>query len=67
MAVDGGRKIRAMLFGERFKAIVDAHHGTEELYDLQTDPDEQRNLAEEPYAREYFATLNAFFDALKPP
>jgi hypothetical protein len=67
MAVDGGRKIRAMLFGERFKAIVDAHHGTEELYDLQTDPDEKRNLAEEPYAREYFATLNAFFDALKPP
>lgn len=67
LAADGGRAIRAMLFEQRWKAIVDEKHGTEELYDLRQDPEEQRNLAEESYASGYFSTLRAFFSGLNPP
>jgi arylsulfatase A-like enzyme len=65
LAVDGGRAIRAMLFDGRWKAIVDVRRGTEELYDLATDPGERKNLAEQPEARAYFATLRAFFKTSK--
>jgi arylsulfatase A-like enzyme len=64
LAVDGGRNIRAMLFQNRWKAMVDMNHGTEELNDLKTDPGELKNLAERPEARAYFATLYAFFDRM---
>jgi arylsulfatase A-like enzyme len=66
LAVDGGRAIRAMLFDERFKAIVDFRQGTEELYDLQRDPNERRNLVEQPEAQVYIDTLKAFFGGLNP-
>jgi hypothetical protein len=65
LAVDGGRAIRAMLFEGRWKAIVNVRRGTEELYDLANDPKERKNLAEEPEARAYFATLRAFFKTAK--
>ena len=67
LAADGGRAIRAMLFEDRWKAIVDENLGTEELYDLREDPAEQRNLAEESYAGSYFCTLRAFFAGLNRP
>lgn len=66
LASDGGRAIRAMLFEDRWKAIVDENLGTEELYDLQKDPAERRNLAEETYATAYFSTLRSFFAGLNP-
>jgi hypothetical protein len=66
LAVDGGRAIRAMLFDGRWKAIVDVRRGTEELYDLKSDPSERTNLAERPEARTYFATLRAFFASAAP-
>jgi hypothetical protein len=65
LAVDGV-KIRALLIDERWKAIVDVPRRTEELYDLKSDPGEKQNLAEEPYAHAYFATLRAFFAQLEP-
>ena len=61
LAADSNRAIRAMLFEERWKAIVDLRRGTEELYDLQRDPGERINLAERPEARAYFSTLHSFF------
>jgi choline-sulfatase len=66
IAADGSRGIRAMLFEERYKAIVDDRRGTEELYDLREDPRERRNLAERPDAARHFATLRAFFGGLSP-
>jgi arylsulfatase A-like enzyme len=66
LVVDGGRAIRAMLFHERWKAIVDFRRGTEELYDLKTDPKERRNLADRPEARMYLDTLRAFFAGVNP-
>jgi arylsulfatase A-like enzyme len=67
LVVDTSRGIRAMLFEDRYKAIVDLRHGTEELYDLRKDPRERRNLAERADSREYFETLYAFFAGLNPP
>ena len=66
LAGDSGRAIRSMLFGERWKAIVDERHGTEEVYDLKEDPHERKNRADRQDARVYFATLRAFFAGLNP-
>jgi len=67
LATDGQNELRAMLFDERMKAIVDFKQGTEELYDLEEDPGEKDNLAERPDAAKYFATLRAFFENLDKP
>ena len=66
LAVDGGRAMRAMLFEQRWKAMVDEKRGTEEVYDLREDPEERRNLAEQPHAQQRIATLRAFFKGLNP-
>lgn len=66
LAVGGGRAIRAMLFDERWKAIVDARRGTEELYDLTLDPGERNNLAETPDAGRHISMVRAFFAGLNP-
>lgn len=67
IAIDSGRRQQAMLFDDGFKAIVDARYGTFELYDLQRDPDERRNLASDAElgarADIYRETLEAFFAA----
>jgi N-sulfoglucosamine sulfohydrolase len=49
----------------RAAAIVQRYHGrpAEELYDLATDPDEQRNLAAHPAHGSRLATLRADLDA----
>ncbi|MGE4606718.1 MAG: sulfatase [Myxococcota bacterium] len=39
------RLLRRAIVGKRFKLIVDDAIGTLELYDLESDPDEQRDLA----------------------
>jgi arylsulfatase A-like enzyme len=67
LATDGGRALRAMLFDERWKAIVDMRRGTEEVYDLQQDSGERLNLAERPEVRPYVDTVYAFFRSLNPP
>ena len=67
LAVDGARHICAMLFEDRWKAIIDFSHETEELYDLHRDPGEQLNLAESPKAKAYFSTMRAFFAGMNAP
>lgn len=67
LATDGQDKKQAMLFGDRMKAIIDHRNGTEELYDLQTDPRERKNLAQRADASQYFDTLRAFFESLEKP
>ena len=67
LATDGQNKMRAMLFDDRMKAIIDEKQGTEELYDLKKDPKEKRNLAERDDAQAYFATVREFFAKLDKP
>jgi hypothetical protein len=67
LATDGHDTKQAMLFNDRMKAIIDNNNGTEELYDLQTDPAETRNLAQRVDAAEYFDPLRAFFESLEKP
>lgn len=66
LAVDGDNDIQGILFEDRYKALIDLRQGTEELYDLQTDPAERKNLAERPDAARYFDQTRAFFQNLDP-
>lgn len=62
IVMDAGRRIQAMAFANGMKIIRDVPGQSVELYDLNTDPTEQRNLADE--ARDlnrYLGTMNAFF------
>ena len=58
-----GRLKRAMVFPDGKKAIVDDRHGTIEVYDLRSDPKEERNLFDENRdAEAHEAVLRAFLE-----
>ena len=61
--VDSGRHQRALIFEDGFKLIHDRRRGTVELYNLRTDPAEERNLADEVEhdIAVRLAALNEFF------
>lgn len=65
IAVDAGRRMQALYFDDGRKAIVDFKRNTKEVYDLQADPGETRNLVDEPGARasDQLRVLRTFFDA----
>lgn len=67
LAFDGDNHKQGLIFDDHVKAIIDNNDGTEELYDLRTDPGEMHNLAERPDAQGYFDTVRAFFRGLEPP
>jgi arylsulfatase A-like enzyme len=60
-----GRLRRAMVFPDGLKVIEDLRRKTAEVYDLETDPKELRNLFDKDPARSdvALATLRAFFAA----
>lgn len=57
------RYAQAMIFPDNTKAILDWKKGTEEIYDLERDPAETRNLCDElgPACAERLDVLRAFF------
>ena len=59
--LDAGRRIWALVFPDRVKAILDLHRGTEEVYDLARDPGEQRNLADTEDGRRRLFLVERFF------
>ncbi len=61
--LDAGRRIWALVFPDRVKAILDLHRGTEEVYDLARDPGEQRNLADTEDGRRRLFLVERFFSA----
>jgi len=63
IAVDSGRRMQSIIFDDGTKAIVDLQRRTEEVYDLDADPGETRNLLDEPGSRagEYLDRLQLFF------
>jgi len=63
IAADSGRRMQSIIFDDGTKAIVDLQRRTEEVYDLDADPGETRNLLDEPGsdADEYLDRLQLFF------
>jgi arylsulfatase A-like enzyme len=57
------RYAQAMIFPDNIKAILDWKKGTEEIYDLERDPNETKNLCDElgPACAERLDVLRAFF------
>ncbi len=57
------RGIRAMVFG-KMKAIIDSEKGREELYDLESDPKETKNLADslDDEGKNLLALTRLFFE-----
>ncbi len=66
IAVDAGRRMQALYWDGR-KTIVDLTRNTQEVYDLDSDPGETRNLVDVDSGRagRDLRTLRAFFDAHK--
>lgn len=67
IAIDTGKGLRAMLFENRYKAMVDLRRGTEELYDLLKDPSERHNLVARADAQKYLDRMETFFAGMNPP
>jgi arylsulfatase A-like enzyme len=65
IVAESGRGMRAMVFPDQYKLILDERNGTIELYDLANDAGELRNLYDLPEARgpERLAALEAYFEA----
>jgi arylsulfatase A-like enzyme len=63
LAFESSRHLRAMVFADGFKAILNRKQGTAEVYDLVHDPKELRNLVDEGGvdAQARVDTLRAFF------
>jgi arylsulfatase A-like enzyme len=63
IAADSGRRMQSIIFDDGTKAIIDLQRRTEEVYDLDADPGETRNLLDEPgsHADEYLDRLLLFF------
>ncbi len=68
IAAESQRRVEAMVFEDRWKVIRDARHATYELYDLESDPGERRNLFDErpEEARARLGAMRAFFGAHTP-
>jgi arylsulfatase A-like enzyme len=65
IVAESGRGMRAMVFPDGYKLILDERNGTLELYDLTKDEAELDNLFDRPESRgpERLAVLQAYFEA----
>jgi hypothetical protein len=61
--VDAGRRIQSMVFPDNVKVTRDLNNHVLEVYDLNVDPGEHHNLADDPRYGQgpYVDTLAAFF------
>ena len=63
IGLDAGRRIQGLVFPDGYKAIIDLHRGLEELYDLNRDPRELRNIVDDdPSAEVRLALVRRFFE-----
>jgi arylsulfatase A-like enzyme len=64
LAADSGRLIQALVFDDNYKIIRNNRSHTVELYDLNVDPGEKRNIFDTaPDAQQRLAALDALFEA----
>jgi hypothetical protein len=63
IVLQNARGLFGLVFPDGHKIIYDRRRRLGELYDLDADPSEQRNLLEDPATSKYLGTLVRFFNA----
>ncbi len=63
IAAEAGHKLRAFYSTDDMKVIFDRARKTTEVYDLTTDPNETKNIADTPEAKPHITRARRFFKA----
>ena len=62
IGVEAGRRMQALIFPDGYKVMLDLHRRTEEIYDLEADPQERVNLVDQlPDAASRLDAVAGFF------